>query len=310
MKSPVYAALAVLLGVNVSYAGESVIESLKTSVSPSVLSGKVFPDASKSPAAANYGFEGAPARNIDGGNIRCAQARAAEFLSRLEDPNAGDDLSTLARLVCHFSNEPTATVKYPDGRIAYVGSEYSDKGSWKYPNGSYAFVGEGYSDKGSWKYPNGSYALVGEGWSDKGSWKYPSGKYALVGEGWSDKGSWKYPNGSYAFVGEGYSDKGSWKYPNGKYAFVGEGYSDKGSWKYPNGKYAFAGPGFGNSGSWYYPNGTLFTSGGGGEGVHMLTQLVEDAFNVEFPYRTGLRDALDGVNTMFRLQWIEQTMPN
>ncbi len=310
MKNPVYAALTVLLGINVSYAGESVIESVKTSVSPSVLSGTALPDASKSLAAANYGFEGAPVRNFDGGNSRCAQARAAEFLARLEDPNTVTDLSALARLVCRFSNEPAATVKYPDGSIAYVGPEYSDKGTWKYPNGAIAYVGPGYSDKGSWKYPNGSYAFVGEGWSDKGSWKYPSGKYALVGESWSDKGSWKYPNGGYALVGAGWSDKGSWKYPSGKYALVGEGWNDKGSWKYPDGKYAFDARGNGGGGAWYYPNGVLFTSGDQGEGVHMLTQLVEDSYNVEFPYNRDLGDALDGVNTMFRLQWIERTMPD
>jgi len=41
----------------------------------------------------------------------------------------------------------------------------------------------------------------------------------------------------------------------------------------------------------------------------MLTRLVEDAYNVEFPYNRDLREALDAVDTMHRLQWIEQTMP-
>ncbi len=308
MKSSIYAAAAVLLGVNAAFAGEGAIGSLKTSVSPSVLNEAVLPGS-----PVNYGAEKRPRseaslRDIEGTIDRCAQARTMEFLAELENAGSGNEPAALARLVCHFSNEPTATVRYPDGTIAYAGPEYSDKGSWKYPGGQYAFVGEGWSDKGSWKYPGGNYALVGEGWSDKGAWKYPSGKYALVGNNYSDKGSWKYPNGSYALVGDGYSDKGAWKYPSGKYALIADNYSDKGSWKYPNGKYAFLVQS-GNSGAWYYPNGTLFTAGSQGEGVQMLTRLVEDAYNAEFPYNRDLREALDAVSTMHRLQWIEQTMP-
>ncbi|MCX5784184.1 MAG: hypothetical protein NTX59_00690 [Elusimicrobia bacterium] len=313
MKRLIYAAAAALFGVTISYAGESALDSLRASVSPSVLGGMVLPDVSgalSGPIKGNPGFNGHGQKPYtQGANIRCAQARTMDFLSRLENPGSGNEPATLARVVCRFSNDPTQTVKYPDGAIAYVGPEYSDKGSWKYPNGTYAFVGESWSDKGSWKYPSGSYALVGDGWSDKGSWKYPSGKYAFVGEGYSDKGSWKYPNGSYALVGEGWSDKDSWKYPSGKYAFVGEGYSDKGSWKYPTGRYAFAIQGSGDSGTWYYPNGNLFASGNQGEGISVLTQLVEDTYNIEFPYNIDLYNSLDGVNTMYRLQWIEQTMP-
>ena len=302
-----------LLGGRISCAGIGALNTLKAAVPPSVLSGTVLPEI---PGVLSGQLKGRPGLNGHGRRpysqapyIHCAQARALEFLARLEDPGSGNEPSALARLVCRFSAGPAATVRYPDGTIAYAGPEYSDKGSWKYPDGKYAFVGEGWSDKGSWKYPNGNYALVGEGWSDKGSWKYPSGKYALVGEGWSDKGSWKYPNGNYALVGEGWSDKGSWKYPSGKYALVGEGWSDKGSWKYPNGKYAFAAQGNGGGGAWYYPNGTLFAAGNQGEGINVLTQLVEDAYNVEFPYGNSLDNALDAVNTLYRLQWIEQTMP-
>ena len=57
MKKSVYAAVAVLFGVNISYAGESALDSLRASVSPSVLSGTVLPDAHKGPAAKDAASE-------------------------------------------------------------------------------------------------------------------------------------------------------------------------------------------------------------------------------------------------------------
>jgi hypothetical protein len=47
MKKSVYAVAAILFGISVSYAGEPAINSLKASVSPSVLSETVFPEVSK-----------------------------------------------------------------------------------------------------------------------------------------------------------------------------------------------------------------------------------------------------------------------
>ena len=64
MKNTTYAALAVLLGVNISYAGGTALESLKTSVPPSVLSGAVLPEVPKACFAGSGPVAAAPVQWI------------------------------------------------------------------------------------------------------------------------------------------------------------------------------------------------------------------------------------------------------
>lgn len=215
--------------------------------------------------------------------IRCQQVSTMEVLARIAGSEEAKKISRLARLICSFPSDPAATVKYPDGTIAYVGREYSDAGSWKYPDGYHAYVGAYYSDTGSWKYPNG--------------------QLAYFGPGYKEKESWKYPNGGYAYVGPYYQDSGSWKYPSGYHAYVGGWYSDTGSWKYSSGKYAYS-----TTGGWRYPNGAQCTPGSPMEGIDTLLSLVEAATNSEFPYVPAIYSAMEGSQTLSKLQWIERKM--
>ncbi len=216
--------------------------------------------------------------------IRCQQASTMEVLARIAGSKEVDKISKLARLICSFPNDPVRTVKYPDGKIAYVGNEYSDAGSWKYPDGYHAYVGAYYSDSGSWKYSNGQLAYYGPAYKEKESWKYPDGVYAYVGPYYDDRGSWKYPSGYHAYVGAYYSDSGSWKYPSGKYAYDGAGF-------------------------WRYPNGAQCTPGSAMDGIDPLLHLVEASTNSEFPYTPALHAAFEGSQTLSKLQWIERMMP-
>ncbi|MCX5792218.1 MAG: formylglycine-generating enzyme family protein [Elusimicrobia bacterium] len=65
MKKTIYAAAVVLFGVNVSYAGETALDSLRASVPPSVLSGTVLPAVSKGYVAGAYSPAGAPSRPLE-----------------------------------------------------------------------------------------------------------------------------------------------------------------------------------------------------------------------------------------------------
>jgi hypothetical protein len=207
-----------------------------------------------------------------------------EVLAQVAGFKEADKISKLARLICSFPNDPARTVKYPDGRIAYVGSEYSDAGSWKYPDGYHAYVGAYYSDADSWKYPDG--------------------KLAYFGPAYKEKESWKYPNGAYAYVGPYYEDRGSWKYPSGYHAYVGGWYTDAGFWRYPGGKYAYDG-----AGVWRYPNGAQCVSGSATEGIDTLLGLVESSVSSEFPHTPTIHTAIEGAQTLSKLQWIERIMP-
>ncbi|MCX5792926.1 MAG: hypothetical protein NTY45_12040 [Elusimicrobia bacterium] len=234
---------------------------------------------------------------------KCQDARNMELLSRLAGADISDETGNFVSFICSFRAEPVQTVRYPDGKVAFVGPEFADKGSWKYPNGKYAYVGEYYQDRQSWRYPNGNFAFVGPNYQDKGSWRYPGTSFAFVGEAYADKGSWRWPNGKFAYVGEYYQDKQSWRYPGGGFAYVGPAYSDAGSWKYPNGKYALGG-----ANTWYNPDGSMNPYGQQGDGIETLTRMVGAAYNTQFPYYQQLWGAPDSISTMFKLQWIEQTM--
>lgn len=242
-----------------------------------------------------------------GDSSACQGAQTVRALYFIDKAEISDDIAQLVRFACSVS-EPTGSIYYPNGKHAFVGPEYSDKGSWKYPNGNYAFAGPGFSDHDSWKYPDNGYAFAGPGFSDHDSWKYPNGKYAYAGPGFSDSGSWKYPNGSYAFAGAGFSDHDSWKYSNGKYAFAGPGFSDHDSWKWPNGNYAFAGPGFSDHGTWYYPDHKPFSTGGTADpDARTLVHVVEIYKNIDcevhnFPGFQALPEAL---KVLIRLNWVE-----
>ena len=65
MKKSLYAAAVVLFGVSVSYAGESALNSLRASVSPSVLSGTVVPEVSKGYVIGNDPSAGAPTKPVE-----------------------------------------------------------------------------------------------------------------------------------------------------------------------------------------------------------------------------------------------------
>ena len=104
-------------------------------------------------------------------------------------------------------------------------------------------------------------------------------------------------------MGEYYQEKQSWRYPSGGFAYVGPAYSDAGSWKYPNGKYALGG-----ANAWYNPDGSMNPYGQQGDGIETLTRMVGAAYNTQFPYYQQLWGAPDSISTMFKLQWIEQTM--
>ncbi len=234
---------------------------------------------------------------------KCQDARNMELLARLAGADISDETGNFVSFICSFRAEPVQTVRYPDGKIAFVGPEFADKGSWKYPNGKYAYVGEYYQDRQSWRYPNGNFAFVGPNYQDKGSWRYPGTSFAFVGEAYADKGSWRWPNGKFAYVGEYYQEKQSWRYPSGGFAYVGPAYSDAGSWKYPNGKYALGG-----ANAWYNPDGSMNPYGQQGDGIETLTRMVGAAYNTQFPYYQQLWGAPDSISTMFKLQWIEQTM--
>ena len=65
MKISMYAAAAVLFGVNISYAGETALDSLRAAVPPSVLSGIVLPNVSKGYVAGNDALAGAPSNPVE-----------------------------------------------------------------------------------------------------------------------------------------------------------------------------------------------------------------------------------------------------
>ncbi|MCX5792581.1 MAG: formylglycine-generating enzyme family protein, partial [Elusimicrobia bacterium] len=65
MKKTIFAAAVVLFGVNVSYADETALDSLRASVSPSVLSGLVLPGADKGYVTGNGFSAGVPTRPVE-----------------------------------------------------------------------------------------------------------------------------------------------------------------------------------------------------------------------------------------------------
>ncbi len=65
MKKAIYVAAVVLFGVNVSYAGETALDSLRAAVSPSVFSGLVMPGTDKGYVTGNGFSAGAAAKPVE-----------------------------------------------------------------------------------------------------------------------------------------------------------------------------------------------------------------------------------------------------